>query len=244
MGRPFEDSYWFIRASSPLEGLYKVRELCTGIGGLGRGASCAGFQILVANEKQSATCAVLQRNSSASVVQGDLSDHGVLAAMWKAAPGPAGITSGFCCQPFSAFGDRKAQHDERSATLPGSLKAAHLLQAPFVLLECVTQAGSNAWVQQVLRDFCTATAFLKHEVLLELAHVWPCYRHRWWCLLVHPALRGFKLQAWSADGKFACIAQVVDSFQVSDPNVDTLLLTPYERSSLLDVSPCKHIASH
>ena len=145
------DSRWFVRAASCLEGVGKVRDLCAGLGGMSQGAKAASFDVVGSVEIQTATCRILGINSTAPVVSGDICHPRTVFQVWQAAPGPAGVIAGFCCQPFSAFGDRKAQHDDRSRTLPGTLLAAHWLQAPFVLLECVEPAGHNPWVQETLQ---------------------------------------------------------------------------------------------
>ena len=138
-----DDSIWFTRASDPLTGVFKVRELCAGLGAMGTGASSLGFSVVSAVEIQRVTCEAYTRNSPAPIVHGDLTDPKIVGKMWLQVPGPAGLLSGFSCQPFSAFGDQKAQHDTRSSSLPGTLRAAHWLQAPFLLLECVCPAGED-----------------------------------------------------------------------------------------------------
>ena len=223
-----DDSFWFTRAQSCLDGVYKIRELCAGIGALGFGATSVGFQIISANEVQTATCEAYTRNCQAPVVQGDLTDPRVVGKMWLRAPGPAGLCCGFSCQPFSDFGDRRAQADTRSGTLPGTLKAAHWLQAPFVLLECVCPAGQNAWVQSLLDAFCRETGYARSEVQLDTAQVWPCCRKRWWCLLTHPGIGLIRVQPWPEDGQFSSVAQLIDNFQVSQDDLRQLQLTEFE----------------
>ena len=235
-----DDSVWFVRASSALDGVFKIRELCAGIGALGVGATSLGYEIVSANDIQQVTCGAYARNSQAPVVHGDLTDPCVVGEMWTRVPGPAGICSGFSCQPFSAYGDQRAQRDPRSGTLPGTLRAAHWLQAPFVLLECVCPAGQHEWVRTVVADFCRETGFARTEVQLDTAQVWPCYRKRWWCLLTHPTLGSFQLQPWSADGRFQAVAQLIDNFHVSPEDLDQLCLTEHE---LEQFQACKPLAS-
>ena len=136
-----DTSVWFVRASNCLDGLGKMRELCAGIGAFGSGTELAGFPVISAVEVQPRTCEMFTKNHDVPIIEGNLCDAGVIGRMWKAAPGPAGVVCGFNCQPFSMFGDMRAQHDSRSYTLPGTLKASHWLQAPFVLLECVCPGG-------------------------------------------------------------------------------------------------------
>ena len=223
-----DESIWFPRASSCLEGVYKIRELCAGLGAMGTGASSLGFCILSALELQQATCEAFTRNCEAPVIRGDVTCPKTIGQLWLQAPGPAGVCCGFSCQPFSAFGDQRAQRDARSGSLPGALKAALWLQAPFVLLECVCPAGDNAWVQGVLDSFCRETGFSRSEVCLDTASVWPCHRKKWWCLLTHPALNAIRVQPWSADGKFHAVAQLIDNFQVTPDDLCQLRLTDFE----------------
>ena len=92
-------------------------------------------------------------------------------------------------------------------------------------------------MQAVIRDYCSATGFLRHELVLELAHVWPSHRHRWWCLLVHPAIKGVKLVPWSVDAKFTCISQVVDCFRIAEADCDQLALSEYEEEQFAARKP-------
>ena len=235
-----DESVWFRRASCCLEGVFKVRELCSGMGALGAGALFAGFEILTANEIQQVTCQAYSRNGKAPVIQGDLTDPRVVGQMWLRVPGPAGICCGFSCQPFNVFGDQRAQADTRASSLPGTLKAAHWLQASFVLLECVCPAGDNVWVQDTLQAFCQEVGFSRSEVQLDTAQVWPCFRRRWWSLLAHPGIKPFRLQPWPADGQFCSVAQLIENFAVPQDDLSQLELTEYE---LARFQECKPLAS-
>ena len=232
-----DSSVWFVRAATCLDGVGKIRDLCAGIGALGSGASFAGFQVVSAVEIQPRSCKVFAQNQALPIIEGNICDAGVIGRSWQAAPGPAGIASGFSCQPFSAFGDRRAQEDSRSCTLPGTLRAAQWLQAPFVLLECVCPAGKHPWVRAVLAAFCKATGFVQKEVELELAQVWPCHRHRWRCLLLHPSLGQMSLDPWPAEALFQSVSQLVDSFRTSDADRQQLELTGLELEWLGGLKP-------
>eukprot|EP00438_Fugacium_kawagutii_P019669 Skav211128 [mRNA] locus=scaffold1786:9514:17345:+ [translate_table: standard] len=96
------------------------------------------------------------------------------------------LTAGFSCQPWSRLGDGRGKDDERSATLPKLLWAAHFLQCHSLLLECVVGASKDKWVRQQLGDFCKQTGYRCQETTLQLHSLLPAQRERWWCMLRAP----------------------------------------------------------
>ena len=72
-----------------------------------------------------------------------------ILAIKNAVPEPALLAAGVSCQPYSQLGDAKGGLDDRARSLPFVLRAATLLQSSAVVLECVCQAASDAWVRSV-----------------------------------------------------------------------------------------------
>ena len=78
--------------------------------------------------------------------------------------------------------------DGRAQSLPGSLKAAYLLQTPVLVLECTKLAATAEWVQNMLKQFCQDTGYVMHQTTLHLDDVWISQRTRWWATITHPTL--------------------------------------------------------
>lgn len=88
---------------------HRVCSLFAGIGGIDLGFMQAGFEIVYANEIDSAACRTYRHNLSGSVlVQGDIrnTDPNVI-------PDFDVLTAGFPCQPFSIAGLKKGFKDPR-----------------------------------------------------------------------------------------------------------------------------------
>ena len=164
---------------------FRLIEACTGLGGITKGAKAAGFETVAANELRPKFVEVLQSTADFPVIQGNLGKLQTVRDLGQAADKCSAFAMGFNCQPFSAGGDKKAEHDQRALTLPHGLFAAWMIQAPVIVLECVTEAISNSWVRSVLAEFQTLTKFEYSEVCLDLAHIWPSSRRRWWAVLTH-----------------------------------------------------------
>ena len=116
--------------------------------------------------------------------------------------------------------------------MPGVLFAGHMLQAPWILLECVTQAGAHPYVQAVLADFAKDCGFTVSQVDLELSKVWVACRSRWWCLLVSDQLGRCQLQPWKSHGPWHHVGDVFRKPHAkphaSEEEIRQLTLTPYE----------------
>eukprot|EP00438_Fugacium_kawagutii_P005236 Skav217104 [mRNA] locus=scaffold139:119576:126011:+ [translate_table: standard] len=166
--------------------LSSVMETCTGMGFLGQGLISAGMDVKVQNELRQPFCDHLRLHAGTSVIQGDIGDPETLKSMFAAHPHGATLAAGFSCQPWSRLGDGKGAGDERAATLPNVLKAAHLLQSHSLILECVVAAGCDKWVKEQIGAFCQQIGFHMAEQTLQLRALLPAIRERWWCILRAP----------------------------------------------------------
>lgn len=154
--------------------------------GLEHGAEANNIQISVCNELRPAFVHLMQARGFTRTVAGDIQDNEVLheintrhgrSALWMA---------GFACQPWSMLGDRKCSHDARANTLVHILRAAFFARANAIRLECVAGAKEDAHITSLLQQWTQLTGFRAFDQTLELAHVWPSHRYRWWTLLTHP----------------------------------------------------------
>ena len=113
-------------------------------------------------------------------------------------------------------------------TLPGTLKAAMLLQSSTVILECVAQASDHNFVQHCIRLFCKATGFRASQVVLELADVWVARRSRWWRTLCPQNFGPFSLQKWQPSGHWHVVGDVLSHTLPCRGDVEALRLSKYE----------------
>ena len=167
-----------------LSHLFQLIETCSGFGALGNGAKHAGWKTVVHNDCMNSFCNHLQSHSKVPVVLGDIGKLETVAKIHEAAPYAASIAFGFSCQPFSRAGDRKEGQDDRAKSLPFGLYAAYLLQLDLVVTECVPEASTSPYVLKCLQQYMQMTNSDRSETLMELAHVWPSRRRRWWSILL------------------------------------------------------------
>lgn len=139
------------------DSIFSLVDLCSGFGGLSQGAIAAGWNIAVAVDHNPKMTGLYSKICNAPTVCGDFGEIHVLHEIWKNSKGARAVSSGFSCQPFSRLGDGKSQADDRSNCLPKTLAAAFYLQAWVVVLECVSPAGSDAYVRSELDKFVQAT---------------------------------------------------------------------------------------
>ena len=225
-----EQSDWFVHAPSCTQLVTDFRELCSGMAALGTGAVHAGFRVVGVNELQSRTAAIASHVSGVCAVIGHVADDASLIRLWRAYP------AGFSCQPFSSLGDQKGRHDSRSQSLVGVLRAAFLLQAPWLVLECVAPAGSNEFVLACLRDFCQALQYRWTSIELELSHVWESNRKRWWCVVTKVGMPDVVLNAWPS-ANLRTDGEILQVPEQGGKAVEQLLLTRHEHSEFSQRKP-------
>eukprot|EP00438_Fugacium_kawagutii_P006136 Skav234011 [mRNA] locus=scaffold3484:97196:101892:+ [translate_table: standard] len=198
---------------------FSLKEFCTGIGGMGIGAEYAGFRVTACNEKQAPFCNLLSQVSKAKVIEGDMSMLDVIAKMHAASEESASIGVGFNCQSFSSAGDKKGGLDERAMTLPWALWAGYMLNAPVITLECVADAPTFPWVRKCLQQFRECTNYEQSEVILELSHLWPSNRKRWWCVLSHGAFGKVPLSPLPKFERTPVVSDLMDDFRKLPENL-------------------------
>ena len=230
---PDELSQCLILEGMKVDDLYRLKETCTGIGALGKGAQYAGWQTTVANEKQQKIASLLEKVTEAQVVVGDIAFGSTIGDIHRADPRPSAWAFGFNCQSFSRGGDMRGGEDERAMTLPRSLHAAYLLNLPIIVIECVAEAPTFAFVKQALSQFCEITGFVKSEIILELQKVWVANRQRWWCVLAHGEIGKIPLSPLPKVDNAPTISDFMDEFQPPKEEVQQQLqLTDHELSQL------------
>ncbi len=172
-----------------IENVKNVVELCSGIGAVSKGYQRCGGKTICFCDHNERYCNWIRKRMDTPVVCGDISNDETVAEIAKHCKGAThSLSSGVSCQPFSTLGDQKHQADQRSISLPATLKTAVLLQSSMVFIECTRTAGDSDWVKGLLDQFCKATGFRMAQRTLNLHKSWPTKRTRWWCVLSHPSL--------------------------------------------------------
>ena len=160
-------------------------EICTGIGAVTTGYEKCGVSTTSFNE-QNQVFADWLRKRGKHVIEGDISDPKVVAKLAETCGGI--LSGGISCQPWSVLGDQRAFQDERSRSLPGALRAIHLLQIPLAILECTPTISDSEEAQHMLRMFSKHTGKVLQQKALSLHTFWPCRRQRLWATISHPSL--------------------------------------------------------
>eukprot|EP00438_Fugacium_kawagutii_P008778 Skav220298 [mRNA] locus=scaffold2356:74992:80879:- [translate_table: standard] len=148
-------------------------ETCAGLGFLGQGLQSAGLHIRASNELRPNLCQFRWDRGSEVTIEGDIHDKETWKKIHRMHPSPALGAAGFSCQPWSRLGDGRMQSDERSQVLPTLLKAAYHLRIHSLILECVPQAGEDAWVQGLLKAYCHQTGSRMTQQVLHLQSIFP-----------------------------------------------------------------------
>lgn len=135
----------------PSEDLFRCVELCAGLACSSVGLSAAGFRHVCSVEWR-APLVELHRlcNPGVPVIHGDIADLACIRDVLRRIEPPFTLMTGFSCQPYSSGGSQGRSCDDRSSTVPATIKACHLCQCPLLILECVTQARSNQFVRSCL----------------------------------------------------------------------------------------------
>lgn len=219
---------------------YNMVEVCSGLG-----VATTGFERLkiftqVACElRPKLATAFANLHPSSRVVVGDCSHQSTIRAVVEASEHPAILFSGFNCQPYSRGGSQKGAEDSRSASLKGVLNLGHLLRCPVLILECVVEASSNRHVRRELTDFSKQMGFCLSEIVLQLEHIWPSRRDRWWVVLTDCSLGHVQLKPFPLSHVTPQVKDVLARPMKLDQNeLEQLLLTPREHEAFMDFQPC------
>eukprot|EP00438_Fugacium_kawagutii_P033507 Skav232542 [mRNA] locus=scaffold319:262177:267237:+ [translate_table: standard] len=163
-------------------------EGCAGIGVVTNGFAATGTNTVAMVEQNPNFADWLRTTGHEHVIQMNLQSNEAIAAVADQLNGRGHVLgAGVACQPFSVFGDRKEQHDERAVSMPAALRLGFFTRATALVLECTKEAKDSGWVQSLIKEFQKATNYNMRQTLLDLHHTFPAKRQRWWCILVHPA---------------------------------------------------------
>ena len=159
-----------------------VLETCAGLGIVDKGYEACGAVTVGLNDTNVKYCQWVHNNGRKAVL-GDIQHSSTVQKLANLKRGI--LSAGVACQPWSQLGDKKGENDERSNSLPATLRAGHLLQTPAIMLECTTSAREAEWFQKTLRNFTKATGYVLRQTTMPLHKIWPAKRNRWWATLTH-----------------------------------------------------------
>ena len=184
----------FAHGLQPLSSLHRCVELCSGLACASTGFEAAGFQHVCSVEKQGPLVDLHRLcRPGVPVIHGDISHCSCIKEVAQCVDPPFAMMAGFACQPYSAAGSQGGSNDERSGTVPSTVRACYLLQCPLLFVENVPQASTNAFVRSSIQQLETFLGYHLTEIQLKLEDSWCSRRHRWWLVASHPAIGPLKL---------------------------------------------------
>ena len=201
-------------------------ETCSGLGAVTTGYQKCGVNTVAFNDENAAFAQCLERHGKV-VVRGNINDVKTVAQL--ATFHASILSAGVSCQPFSTLGDMHEQHDERSQSLTGTLKAGYLMQTAAILIECTPRVQQSPWAQKVLQSFSEQTGFKVHQQVLDLHTFWVSRRTRWWCTITHPSLQAGEIPQIPPLMFQPCLIHLFPMYmQLEDPQMQQLALDMYE----------------
>eukprot|EP00438_Fugacium_kawagutii_P015306 Skav221895 [mRNA] locus=scaffold1395:702164:704056:+ [translate_table: standard] len=200
-----------------------VVETCAGLGAMGHGYTFCGAETVAYNELNPRYAQCLRNQFAKPVITGDMNDTQVLSDVLKHVPFASILSSGVACQPFSQLGDQQAERDSRSTSLTGTLNMAYHLEPIWIILECTKEIKQSEWAQGILSSFCQHAHYVMSQQILDLHHLWPGHRTRWWAVLTKVGYQPPELQPLPALPFDPCIVHLTPSMLHLDPETLSFL---------------------
>ena len=214
-----------------LREMHNIVELCCGMGAFSSMGPLIGFQTLAGVDQNDKWKQIWENGHSqqSDFYHGDVGDPKIASQLLEKGCMHATLLSGVSCQPYSLAGDGRGMDDERSDSLPKTLKMAWLLQCPVVLLECVPGVYHNDRFQQVLKDYCSRTGCHLTQQIVHLSHCWSAKRDRWFGCISANVLGPIHIADLPKIPQFQQIGQVMPSIiDWSSADMEQLKLSLYE----------------
>ena len=169
------DSFLLEHQSTNIEKLQQLIEGCAGIGAVDVGFRFLGVDTCLFVEQNPTFCKWVKDRYSVQVIQGDISASATAAEVAKQTGSGKMVSAGISCQPFSL--------DDHSRSFTGTLQLSYLLQSVMTILECTPQAKRSQWIQSHLELHSKLTGSTFKQEVLQMHHMWPGRRDRWWCTI-------------------------------------------------------------
>ena len=217
------------RPQQSMDGTTTLIETCAGIGAVGHGFREHGMHTAAYCDNNQKFCSWLRNHTDAKVIEGNINEMQTIEELSKAVPHPHVINGGVSCQPFSSLGDKGEGLDSRSQSFTGLLKAAFHLQSLVIVMECTPGVKESSWAQNTLKEFTSQTGYHLTQTVLEMHHVWPSVRNRWWAVLTHPAIGPIEIQQMPNLGWDPSVFHLMPRMMKLDPqSITQLELDLYE----------------
>ena len=223
-----------------LQNMFKVIEVCSGLGCLGVGLEHSGFEVVLRTDISEPMTQLASKIHASPTLCADITNDITMGKIRGKIPYSCSLAAGVSCQPFSKLGDKRQKLDPRSLTLPTVLRMTFLMRQAIVIIECVDEAMKCEWVQQVLSKFHQATGYRVQQGLLHLQNVWPARRSRWWCVISHPMIGDIPWKPLPVVVNSPILSHLLDDFQTCSPEdlqhleLDTYELNHFERAGFLN----------
>ena len=223
------------------EALWRVVEFCCGLGGFSAELHRLGYQVQAGIDVNALWEPLFHamHDQPATFIACDIGNlKQLLPQLSQLGLHFAVYLSGVNCQPFSNLGDQLGMDDSRAASLPKTLKAAWLMQAGVIALECVPQVLQNAQFQQILLKFCQLTGYRLTQQIVRLSNCWAAKRDRWFGLLTAPLLDACEVRDLPVAPAFQNVGKVLPSLHPwPATDLEQLELTLYELGKFYDFTP-------
>ena len=181
----------------PVAEMFRCVELCAGVACSSVGLAAAGFRPVCSVEWRAPLVDLHRRTyPGMPVIHGDISNMSCIKEVAQCVDPPFTLMTGFSCQPYSSGGAQGGSDDDRSGTVPATVKACFLLQCPVMLIENVPHARTNQFVRSCLQQLVDKLGYHLSEVCLKLEDNWCARRFRWWLVAVHPSFGPVTLHDW------------------------------------------------
>ena len=162
-----------------------IVELCCGLGAWSTAGLELGKTVLAGVDQNGRWSQLFEKlHPSSHFVEGDLISQKAIGELFEKGASRSIVLAGVSCQPHSRAGDRKGMLDERSSSLPKAIRAAWLLQAPCLILECVPEVRDDKEFQNILKQACKEAGYVMDQRVLHLQDLWCARRDRWFCVLM------------------------------------------------------------
>ncbi len=213
--------------------LYRLTELCCGMGAFSSMGSLVGFDVLLGIDENPKWQTMFNNihSESAAYLIGDIGDTAQIDDMLCNGAMHSTTLAGISCQPHSTGGDMGGMSDSRSTTLHKALRVSWLLQSPILILECVPGVMTNTAFQKILQEFCSMIGACLTQQIVKLSNMWCARRDRWFACVTSGVLGPVQIPDLPIDSKFDKIEKVMPTLMKwPQTDLDQIVLSLYELS--------------
>ncbi|CAL1157077.1 unnamed protein product, partial [Cladocopium goreaui] len=195
--------------------LYRILDLCCGLGGFTVAAERLGFGVRAGVDQNPLWRKLFESfHPSASFIPGDLTDPFVLQQLLQLGAFHGVVCSGIACQPHSILGDRRGMNDPRSDSLPKTLVVSWMMQAAVLILECTPEILRDPAAQEMLRQYAIDTGYRMAQGIVKLGNAWCSRRDRWIAVLTAPVVHPCEIVDLPVLDSIRVVADLIPEFRI------------------------------